>query len=79
MKTTTKTTTGLKVTSAIKAGSTTVLLPNHSRAGLKVKSAVRAGGLNNTNHSRTGLRIKTAIKAGNGLPLQSNHNRRVLP
>ena len=44
----TKTSSGLKVKAAIKAGGLKV---NHASSGLRVKAAIRAGGVLRPNHS----------------------------
>ena len=69
----TKSSSGLKVKTAIKAAG--LWQGNHTGSGLRIKTAVKAGGLWQGNHTSSGLRVKTAIKAGTGIWLQ-NHNTR---
>ena len=72
MKTSTKTT-GIKVTSAIKAGKPTAQQQQPQPLGLKVKSAVRlATSARGVTYNRTGLKVRSAIQAGG---LNMNHSR----
>jgi hypothetical protein len=72
----TKSTSGLKVKTAIKAAGLATW--NHTRAGLRVRAGIKACGLATWNHTRAGLRVRTGIKAAGGGIFQSNHNASIL-